>query len=200
MSLRVRPFVLFASLIAAFLVGCARRPAQPAGQLSPDFSLRIQPLGRVSPKVVETVRAALTDVFKARVSVLAPTSIPSRAWYAPRRRWLAEAFVDRSPNQRDLRTFYVTSEDISRPAHGQANYGILGYTNVNAVVSSYRTHGDMNLLHKVAVHEMGHVLGLPHCQDARCVMQDLNGKASTISGSEGFCPACKRKIAPYLRG
>src|SRR5580692_485221 len=53
------------------------------------------------------------------------------------------------------RTLFVVSQDISRPAHGDANFGILGMggSDSNAVVSTFRMRGDDVLLSKITVHE-----------------------------------------------
>ena len=43
---------------------------------------------------------------------------------------------------------------------------------------------------KEAVHELGHTLGLTHCEDASCVMRFSNSLADTDRKSEEFCESC----------
>ena len=48
---------------------------------------------------------------------------------------------------------------------------------------------------KEAVHEIGHVLGLSHCPNRRCVMHFSNSLLDTDIKSWRFCEKCLRKLA-----
>ena len=49
-------------------------------------------------------------------------------------------------------------------------------------------------MQKIAIHEIGHNLGLQHCADTTCVMQDAVESIKTIDRStQTYCPACKQK-------
>lgn len=52
----------------------------------------------------------------------------------------------------------------------------------------------LSRLRKEITHEMGHVFGLPHCPDPKCVMHFSNSLIDTDLKSEEFCPSCKRKL------
>jgi archaemetzincin len=43
----------------------------------------------------------------------------------------------------------------------------------------------------VAVHEIGHTLGLPHCPTRACLMEDAMGKVVTTDRERDFCPKCR---------
>ncbi len=47
---------------------------------------------------------------------------------------------------------------------------------------------------KEAVHELGHVFGLSHCTDRRCVMAFSNSLADTDFKSHEFCSKCRRQF------
>jgi archaemetzincin len=51
-------------------------------------------------------------------------------------------------------------------------------------------------LSKVTIHEVGHTLGLAHCDyDPKCLMNDAKGKASKVDSEEKImCNQCKNKI------
>ena len=51
-----------------------------------------------------------------------------------------------------------------------------------------------------AIHEVGHMLGLPHCPVLRCVMNDARGTVKTVDNSTGhLCLSCRAAIAKRLR-
>ena len=91
----------------------------------------------------------------------------------------------------------ITDRDISTTAHGRKDWGIAGQAQLGergAVVSSFRAKGQLG---DVAVHEIGHTLGLPHCPHAGCVMQDAHGKIARVGTH--FCATCAAKITRWLR-
>jgi archaemetzincin len=51
-------------------------------------------------------------------------------------------------------------------------------------------------LSKVTIHEVGHTLGLAHCDyDPKCLMNDAKGKASKVDSEEKImCNQCKNKL------
>ena len=108
----------------------------------------------------------------------------------------------------------ITSKDISttkrdskgnirQPKSKYLDWGIfgLGYKpGVSCVISTYRlNNGKSDLLisrvQKIAVHEIGHNMGLDHCETEKCVMQDAVETISTVD-NEGFelCERCYKKL------
>ncbi len=55
---------------------------------------------------------------------------------------------------------------------------------------------------KEAMHELGHVFGLPHCPEVRCVMHFSNSIADTDVKSPYYCGSClnllKRNLGVFL--
>ena len=51
-------------------------------------------------------------------------------------------------------------------------------------------------LSKVTIHEVGHTLGLSHCDlDPKCLMNDAKGKASKVDSEDKvMCEQCRLKI------
>ncbi len=62
------------------------------------------------------------------------------------------------------------------------------------VISIYRLGEGEELrerMLKEAVHEIGHIVGLTHCDDPGCVMFFSNTLAETDNKSDGFCAKCQ---------
>lgn len=108
----------------------------------------------------------------------------------------------------------LTSKDISttkRNADGEVlqpswkyqDWGVMGLgycPGKSCVISTFRLkHKDfkkqLGRLKKVAVHEFGHNLGLPHCKNKNCVMTDAVESIATIDKeSLSLCKDCRSKI------
>jgi archaemetzincin len=89
----------------------------------------------------------------------------------------------------------ITHKDISATKDEYADWGVmgLGFCPGNAcVVSTFRLSKaeKQEQLFKVAIHELGHTQGLPHCEEKTCFMRDAEGGNPTGEEKE-FCPHCK---------
>ena len=86
-----------------------------------------------------------------------------------------------------------------------ADWGMVGlasFTRPVAVVSKYRCRiGSIDAeqtrsrLAKIAVHEIGHTFGLPHCPQPGCILQDAKGRVSICESMDDLCPSCRAKLA-----
>ena len=94
----------------------------------------------------------------------------------------------------------LTSKDICTNLNGQPCWGVLGLSNLGkpySVSSVHRIKSDKaNLLSKVAIHEVGHGLGLPHCKSPNpCLMKNAGGTIATIKKQpKQFCKDCLRLL------
>ncbi|MBC7425020.1 MAG: matrixin family metalloprotease [Bacteroidia bacterium] len=92
----------------------------------------------------------------------------------------------------------LTTYDISTTKNNIVDYGLmgLGFRPGNACVASSFRLSDKNKkeqLFKIAIHELGHTFGLPHCPDTHCYMRDAKGKNHT-NELTGFCSSCKNVL------
>ena len=101
----------------------------------------------------------------------------------------------------------VTKKDkwgkIKTPNYKYADWGIMGlaYCPGNScIVSTFRIQHPNSKTHftrfkKVAVHEFGHNLGLPHCPDKTCVMTYAVESVKTIDNAKlALCGKCKAQL------
>lgn len=176
--------------------------ARPGGESRVVY---VQPLGEELPDDdVALVRLALERFYAFDVRLLPRVDLPRSAWYPARRRYRAERLLDfltpRLPADGD-RIMGLTGADISTTKGPYRDWGILGLATIDgtvSVISSYRCRkrkvGAARArvrLAKVAVHELGHTLGLEHCPRRGCLMEDAKGKVATTDGEHDLCRRCR---------
>jgi archaemetzincin len=190
-------------LVVALALLLAAAPALAAGQV-----FYLQPLGPELPDAdVEMVKRALTEVYGLEVQTLPRLPLPQSAWYAPRRRWRAEkllAYLQPLLPRDGARILGLTAVDISTTKGKTTDWGVLGLGEVPGtagVISTFRCHKRArNAQHarerlaKVAVHEIGHTLGLPHCPTRGCLMEDAEGSVRTCDREYDLCPRCRTRL------
>ncbi len=175
-------------------------------------------MGFMSMAHCNSVKTALEEVYEAKVVMLPEIEIPEHTYVnikSPRYR--ADKLIkDLKENQpagidftiglisKDISTTKRTADaEIKKPQSKYEDWGIfgLGYRpGPSCIVSTFRLECKnqklfYSRLQKIAVHEIGHNLGLPHCPDKACVMQDAAESISTIDNvSMILCAKGKGKI------
>lgn len=185
---------------------------------SPHKTVGIQPLGNIPQKNIDSIAAVIARYYGAEVQILKPLPLPKHAFTqvkSPRYRAdILLAWLKQNKPEKLSHVLAVTSKDISttkketngsikKPAERYRDWGIfgLGYRpGCCNVVSDFRLkHPNdpvrLERLKKVALHEFGHNLGLPHCKSTRCVMKDAAESIRTIDTVDPtLCKDCKSKI------
>lgn len=96
---------------------------------------------------------------------------------------------------------------VKEPAYKYAVWGIfgLGYRpGRSSITSDYRlsTNNIQKFQHRlrtVVIHELGHNMGLPHCPNTHCIMNDANESIKTVDNSaDNYCDECNKRIKPLL--
>jgi archaemetzincin len=171
--------------------------------------LYVQPLGGELPAAdVALVREALSGILGIETRLSPRAELPAAAYYPPRRRYRAEKLLDfldgRLPPDA-ARILGLTGVDISTTKGAVFDWGLLGLGRLDgasSVISEFRcrmrargpAHARERLA-KVAVHEAGHTLGLPHCPNHGCLMEDADGSVSTCDREYDFCARCRGLLA-----
>lgn len=210
--------------IAAFLAFTVLIAFQCKGSFGEDAAsdpvIGIQPFGNVSSIQVDSVQKAISTMYGFEVQLMDPVPMPQMAYTEIRYpRYRADSLVEwldiHRPEKYDI-VLGLTNQDISitkyknnkgeikDPEWKYKDFGIFGLGRVNGgvcVVSSNRLHKNVNdktfykRLTRISCHEIGHVLGLHHCPESQCLMNDANEAISTIDKSTGvLCDKCKEAI------
>lgn len=172
--------------------------------------IMVVPLGTVEIEVAVELAAALAEIFNCRVERGDRLTLPARALNPARGQYLSSAILamlqQSKPGNVSL-VLGVTDCDLYLPplnfAFGEADHeGGVAVISVTRLREEFYGHPVNDELFRrrmitEGVHEVGHVLGLDHCPDPRCVMHFSNTLADTDRKGNDFCANC-RKLPPLL--
>jgi len=198
-------------------------PADPPVTPRPDAAppppkvnvLALMPLGAVDDEAVETAKKSIEASYGWRVDLLEPHGLLVSAYYEKRKRYRAEKLLDwlgtQKPHDADM-IMGLAKVDISTTKGRHHDWGICGLAELggpSSVVSTFRIKRKLGpgltreerhakyltRLVDLTAHEFGHQLGLEHCPNAGCIMEDAKGTVTTFNRSTGkLCDDCVMKL------
>lgn len=160
------------------------------------MKIAIQPIGFVNQKVLRFLKNALSKIFGEAV-LLNPIEIPRNCYNKDRKQYFSTCILFRLP------TLSVTLAVIEHDIYANNLNFVFGEAELNgkrAIISLYRLKPELygqksDSLFKLralkeAMHELGHVFGLKHCKNRRCVMFFSNSIVDTDVKDWRYCENC----------
>lgn len=169
--------------------------------------IRIVALDPILEGVSQAICQILPTRFGARCTLGESLAIPEGAYDPTRKQYRSDSllgYLRLMAPRRPEKVLGVTGWDIYAPGLNFVfGHAIRGGR--HALISTARLRPEfygeppnetlfLERVQKEAVHELGHVYGLDHCPDARCVMNFSNSIRDVDAKSSDFCPRCRQKL------
>ena len=163
----------------------------------------IQPLGNVSPSITNLIAKSISDFYGFKTEILKPVK-PTDDLYAPSKTRYSANKILRKFNG-PTNKIVITNFDITTNKGNNKEWGVFGLglqPGKICVVSTFRLKKNVSntkfqqRLIKVVLHEVGHNLGLNHCDnDKKCLMNDAKGTSKQVDNEKVWiCNKCSQKI------
>lgn len=195
---------IYSVAVLLMLLGCEGKSRKNTLQTNKSLAkervlIDIQPFDDISDSDIQFAYKQIKTIYPL-VNLKPAIPLPAKAYYKERNRYRADSlivFLNTQTTQHHV-IIGLTSKDISTSKGEYKDWGVmgLGFCPGNAcVVSTYRLSksNKQSQFYKVAIHELGHTQGLPHCPIDSCFMRDAEGGNPT-NKETGFCNHCKNKL------
>ena len=169
-------------------------------------SLHIVPFKDADPKAIYILLSRLSLRFK-ELTIEMPVPLPEEAYNSKRGQWDGERilrFLREMKKEKNMEwVLGVTSSDLYS---GSLNFifGIASLGGGEALISTHRLRegaGEKEYLSRIlkeALHELGHNMGLEHCENPTCVMHFSNSLSDTDRKKDEFCYKCRLSLPKWF--
>jgi len=168
--------------------------------------VRLVPLEEASPRFLDAARAAIERAYRTPVDLLKRKLDLNAAYHSERNQYHSTAILEQLTRIDDRGDFLVAVApfDLYIPiltfVFGEAQLGgrcaVVSYHRMTQ--EFYGLPADERLttsrISKTAVHELGHVIGLTHCDDYECVMAPSHSVEWLDLKSPAICDSCRERM------
>lgn len=168
-------------------------------------------MGSVSDKILTILCSQLEGSIKTKSRLLREIAVPQRAYNQWRRQYNAQIIMEDVSNipevkfiDKDIPTLMVTNEDIY---YQNLNFvfALEDPMKSSCIASTARLRPEfydespnpdlvIQRLIKEAIHSIGHLKGLDHCGNIRCIMAYSPSVGDIDKKEKSFCERCKIKM------
>ncbi len=189
---------------------------EPTPPQEPRLTVHLVPIGPMPPDTMEQTAKGLEEHAPVRAVIHDRHGFPNRAKSSRAGAYQAHILLDWLDSlslPRTGKVMGVTEADIVTRKGQHAVWGILGMGSIDgraSVISTHRMRRKWESggapealvrerLWKIAIHELGHTLGLEHCPRVGCIMEDGHGTVKTIDRDTALCDSCASRFETSLR-
>ncbi len=174
--------------------------------------LQLLPIGDVDGGMIIGMCPALEAILGVPCSLLPDRLDPEFAFHRERQQYHSSEILKRMQNRITAETWRmlgIAAVDLYIPILTFV-FGEAQMSGPCAVLSAHRLHQEFyglprdpelfgQRLIKEAVHELGHTLNLPHCDDYRCVMASSHAVERIDLKASALCESCRAGLTPTMQ-